>query len=137
MGREYAVKQQELAIVEKEDVLFYAVRSQDNQYFRRKGFGAYGESWTDDLKAARIYTQIGHARAIVTWFAKNHPSYGIARLVVFRATEIEVVEETKRVLGVQDKEKQAALNREERAAMKDAAEAAERVEAVRRKKAAK
>lgn len=56
-----------------EPIVLYAVKNQEGQWFRRKGYGGMGESWTDKFSAARVYQTIGGARGTVTWFAKHYP----------------------------------------------------------------
>jgi len=76
-----------------EDLKLYAVRSKDGKWFRRKGYGGYGNSWVNTLTGgARIYNKPGYARAIVTYFAKHHPSYGYAQIVEFTVSETKVID---------------------------------------------
>lgn len=83
----------------------YAVRNQEGQWFRRKGYGGYGETWVDDFKLARIYNKIGPARAIVSFFTNRWPEYGVPDLVVLRINETFVLDESARVSQVKDKKK--------------------------------
>ena len=75
-----------------EDLKFYAVRSKDGKWFRSKGYGGYGTSWIDNLNGARIYNKPGYARAIVTYFAKHHPSYGYANIVEFTVIGTRIID---------------------------------------------
>jgi len=77
-----------------DEIKLYAVRNSEGKW---KGYGGYGETWTDRFSAARIYNKIEHARAQVTYFAKNYPQYGIPELVELTITRIEVLDETERV----------------------------------------
>jgi hypothetical protein len=79
------------------ELFFFAVRNKDGEWFRRKGYGGYGATWVDDIKSARIYNKAGYARAQIAYFAKNYPSYGVPDLVVFKATEYQVVDEQARI----------------------------------------
>lgn len=81
----------------------FAVRNQEGKYFHRKGYGGYGETWTSDFKKARIYTKIGQARAIVTFFADRWPEYGIPDVVQLMVTEVKVIKEEERVKTRQKK----------------------------------
>lgn len=123
-------------ILSKPTYLFYVVRNDEGEFFRRKGFSGGGNSWSKDPKRARVYTEIGKARAVVTWFAKNHPSYAVPEIVIFEAVPVKVIDETDRVAQVKGMEKRAALNKEERKAQQEAVEANERVQAVRRRREA-
>jgi hypothetical protein len=84
----------------------FAVCNSDGKFLRSKGFGGSGEKWVDQISSARIYPRIGPARAQVTWFAKNHPEYGVPKVVKLVVTEIELLDETSRVeqvIGAEDK----------------------------------
>ena len=75
----------------------YAVRNKEGKWFRRKGYGGYGDTWADDFEKARIYNKIGPARGVVTWFAKRYPEYGVPNLVRLIISKAELVDETERV----------------------------------------
>lgn len=77
----------------------YAVQNREGKWFRRKGYGGSGESWVDRFSAARIYNKIGPARGVVTWFAEAYPEYGIPNLVRLKISEVELIDETDRVLN--------------------------------------
>lgn len=117
-------------------MLFYFVQNQDGQYFRRKGYGGAGDSWTDDIEKGRAYTKIGQARSVVTWFAERYPEYDVPKIAIFEAKRIDTIDETVRVRVVKAKKERAALNKEERKAQQEAVEANERVQAVRRRREA-
>ena len=90
---------------------FFAIRNKEGRYFRRKGYGGYGATWVDGLLKARIYTRIGGARAVVSYFALNHPEYGVPEIVVLTATETAVIDETERVAkSVAKKEEKRMLS---------------------------
>lgn len=90
---------------------FYAIRSQDGKWFRRKGYGGYGENWVDDIKKARIFTKPGGARAQISYYATNFPQYKIPDLVVLKVSEYELIDESHRILKAKQIKEQAALNR--------------------------
>jgi len=81
----------------KNELEFFAVRNQEGQWFHRKGYSGYGETWVEDVLQARIYNKIGPARAQVTFFAKNYPSFGVPDLVAFKVTESCVLNEGDRI----------------------------------------
>lgn len=91
-----------------DDIKFYAVRNKDGKWFRRKGYGGYGETWVDDLKSARIYNKPGPARAQISFFYNNWPDYDIADLVEFSVGSFEIIDERDRVLGVKKKKEEEA-----------------------------
>lgn len=96
---------------EETGLKMYAVRNKDGLWFRRKGYGGYGESWVPDLDSARIYTKPGGARSQITWWGKKYPEYGVPRLVVFSVAGVQIIDETARVLGKKkaEEERQARL----------------------------
>ncbi len=77
----------------------YLVRNQEGKYFRRKGFGGGGESWTEDVSKARVYVgdKLSQARGVVSFFANKHPAYGVPDIVELIATESKVLDEEERV----------------------------------------
>lgn len=77
---------------------FYAVRNRDGLWFRRKGYGGYGESWVKDLKLARFYGKPGSARGQITFWSKNYPQFGVPELVELKVTDMVVVDESSKVL---------------------------------------
>ena len=87
---------------------FFAVRNRDGHYYRAKGYGGGGATWVTDLKKARIYARPGPARTQITYFATNHPDYGVPKLVRLMVTAVEEVDETARV----NKSIAAAVRRE-------------------------
>ena len=91
------------------EILFkmYAVRNKEGKWFRAKGYGGYGKTWIDDITKARLYARIGGARGVITWFANNHPTYGIPDLICFNIKDSEVIDETARV-------KKSMVNKQEK-----------------------
>jgi hypothetical protein len=84
----------------------YAVQNKDGKWFRAKGYGGGGKTWVDELNGAKIYAKIGQARAQVTYFAKNHPSFGIPNLVALDVISARVlVDEIPRAKKAVDKSK--------------------------------
>jgi hypothetical protein len=96
---------------ELEKIELYAVRNSQGQWFRAKGYGGYGESWTDTFARARVYSKIGPARATISFFANSnkYPSPDLVRLCV---TKVEVIDESERVEKVKlAKRKREALQK--------------------------
>lgn len=92
-----------------------------------------GDSWVDDIKKARVYTRIGHARTQVAFWATNYPDYGVPEIVALHVTATEVLDEKERVeAAVTKKEqaKQAARLRREEAKLARAEEEARNARAV-------
>lgn len=75
----------------------YAVRNREGRWFRSKGYGGYGETWTPEIGKAKLYTKIGQARGRVTFFANKWPEFGTPDIVEFVATEQAVLPEAERV----------------------------------------
>jgi hypothetical protein len=97
---------------EIETLEFYGVRNKEGKWFRAKGYGGYGETWVKELKKARIYNRIGPARAAVSYFANNFPKYGIPEIILFKCTEMVVLDETERVLKQKNRKELAKKKRE-------------------------
>lgn len=93
---------------------FYVVVNSDGQFFRRKGYGGYGNTWVDTLDTARVYVKIGQARSVVTFFANNYPQYPVPSLVKMTIGAVEILDETLRVAKAQAAQERAAARREER-----------------------
>lgn len=106
----------------------YAVRNREGRWFRSKGYGGYGETWTTEIGKAKLYTKIGQARGRVTFFASKWPEYGTPDIVEFVATERSVLPEAERV------QKVAAKKAEQEAARKVRQHAAEVERATRDKR---
>lgn len=81
----------------------YAVRNREGRWFRSKGYGGYGDTWTADVSKAKTYTKIGQARGRVSFFASRWPEHGVPDLVEFTATETAVLPEAGRVSEVAEK----------------------------------
>lgn len=108
-----------------DDITIYAVRNSEGKWFRRKGYGGYGETWTDQFSLARIYTKIGPARGVVSFFANNYPKYGTPDIVQFHVSCCHVLDETSRVARVKAaKQRQIAADKKY-AAERKAKQAAE------------
>ncbi len=75
---------------------FFAVRNGDGLWFRRKGYSGAGDSWVREFKKARIYTNIGSARAIVGFFS-NNKKYAVPEIVEFAARVHRVIDENARI----------------------------------------
>lgn len=97
----------------------YAVRNKEGQWFHRKGYGGMGESWVDDFVKARIYNRIGPARAIITFFAKKWPEYGVPDLVRLVISKAELVDEAERVAKRNKKEAEWKARADERYAKQE------------------
>lgn len=70
----------------------YAVRNFEGKWFRAKGLAGSGLSWVNDLKKAKIYGNIGQAKARVTFFAKAYPNLRKPEVVELRVTMMRVIE---------------------------------------------
>ena len=88
-----------------DELRFYAVRNAEGKWFRRKGYGGYGDTWVTELTKARVYTKPGGARTVSGFFAKHYPEYGVPSIVVFRAVVEEVLDESERVRKAQERER--------------------------------
>jgi hypothetical protein len=100
-----------------EELEFYAVQNTEGKYFRRKGYGGYGESWVDDLKSARIFPKIGGARAVVTFWSEldrekkrgdpNYKEFGTPNLIVLTISKTRILNEEERIQKRQKKVEEA------------------------------
>ena len=89
---------------------FYAVRSKDGKWLRRKGYGGSGDCWVDELSKARVYNKIGPARGQANWWFKNYKSFGCPDIVVFTVTATEVINDEDRIAKqIKVKEKKAKI----------------------------
>jgi hypothetical protein len=77
--------------------VLYAVQNTDGQWFRRKGYGGYGKTWVSDFSNARIYTKIGPARGVITFFATHYKDHDAPKLVQLCVGEIKEIDETDRI----------------------------------------
>lgn len=78
----------------------YAVRNKEGLYFRAKGMNGYGPSWVEEIEKARTYTKPGPAKGVITWFAKNHPTFGVPDLIELHVNKIVVIDQGERVAKV-------------------------------------
>ena len=113
----------------------YVVRNKEGKFFRAKGYSGHGDTWVDEISECKIYPKIGSARRTVTWFANNHPKYGIPDLVELKISEGVVLDEADRVQKSQDKKKRDELNNEIWRAERKLKEAEREIEKVGKKKA--
>jgi hypothetical protein len=100
-----------------EELKMYLVRNSSGSYYRRVGYGGYGECWTDDVAKASIWTKLSTARSRVTYFASHYPDFPIPELIVVSAGEVTVMDETARVEKARakikkDKEEQEVRQRQ-------------------------
>ena len=102
-----------------EQLELYAVRNQAGQWFHRKGYGGSADTWQDDFVKARVYNKIGPARAIITFFAKKWPEYGVPNLVRLIVSKAELVDETERVAKRNKKEAEWQARADERRAKQE------------------
>jgi len=82
--------------IKSNDLSFFAVRNKEGKWFRRKGYGGYGETWVE-LKGARLYTRIGGARTQVTYFSNAYPEFGVPEIVEFTVSATKIHNEEERV----------------------------------------
>jgi len=91
----------------------YAVQNLEGKFLHTKGYGDYGDIWTDSLVKAKIYFTPGPARGQITYFANNWPQYGIPLLVELHVTRMVGVAETTRVKKSQEQIAKKKLKRQE------------------------
>ena len=75
----------------------YVIKNKEGKYFRAKGRDGSGDSWVADPVNARIYSKIGPARGVVSWFAKTFPSFGVPEIHELNITSTTLLDETSRV----------------------------------------
>lgn len=80
-----------------ETLKLYVVRNKEGKYFRRKGYGGYGDTWVEGMATARIYAKIGPARSMCTFFARAYPKFGIPEIVELSVSETRVLDQSSRV----------------------------------------
>ena len=80
------------------DLKLYVVVNQDGYFFRAKGYGGFGNSWVADVQKARIYAKIGPARSTVSYFAKEHPQFGIPEIHQLNVASTIILDEKDRVI---------------------------------------
>lgn len=64
----------------------YVVINSDGHYFRRKGYGGYGDTWVASMNTARVYAKLSQARSVVTFFANSYPQYPTPKIVRLQVT---------------------------------------------------
>ncbi len=101
--------------MELADLKFYLVRNSEGKYFRAKGQGGYGQTWTE-LQKARVYTKLGSARSVVTFFANENlryeNKYPVPIIVEISVGKVQEINETERInKAVEKKEKKIAKMR--------------------------
>lgn len=106
------VKQEPQALPLVDDIFFYVVMNSEGKFFRRKGYGGYGKTWTDTIATARVYAKIGPARATVSFFANHYSSYPAPSIVKLGINSVEILDETKRVEKQKAKKKKDKEERE-------------------------
>ena len=111
----------------------YAVRNREGKWFRAKGYGGYGDTWTPDIGKAKLYSKIAQARGRVTFFATSWPEHGTPDLVEFTATESRVMPEAERVKKVAASKAELAAAREVRQRKEEIALAVRDKEAAERR----
>jgi hypothetical protein len=75
-------------------VKIYAVQNKEGKFFRAKGYGGSGESWTDDVKKARLYLKQAPASRTVSYFAEHWPEFGVPSLVELSVGEVKILDQT-------------------------------------------
>lgn len=85
-----------------ESLILYAVRNQEEKWFRAVGRGGQGDSWVPELQKARLYSKIGQARGRVTYFVNNWPKFGVPDIVELTLGGMRVLDETVRVKEATD-----------------------------------
>lgn len=93
------------------EIDIFVVRNKEGKYFRAKGYGGYGQTWVDNIKSARLYSKIGAARAIVTFFASKYPSYGVPEILRLTVSGMTVVDDKDRVTKVLETKRKAEETR--------------------------
>jgi len=109
-------------------LVLYAVQNEEGKYFRAKGYSASGSTWVDDINKAKIYPRSGGARGVITWFANNYPKYPTLKLLKLTVSNIEVMDETKRVEKAKEKKAKAEAAKAEREAKRKLADAERELE---------
>lgn len=73
----------------------YAVKSHDGKYYRTKGYMGTGLCWVDTLEKARVWFKISPAKAIVSYWTINHPTFTPPNLVKFTIGAEQVISTNK------------------------------------------
>lgn len=77
-----------------EELKFYAIQKKNGEWYRNRGSG-YRPMWIKELKKAKIYANVGQARARITMFMNEEDV--IHDLVEFTLTGVRVLDETERL----------------------------------------
>ncbi len=96
-----------------EELKFYAIKNSQGQYFHRKGYSGYGDTWSDDASQARIYTKLGQARGQVTYFS-SYTQFPVPTIVEISIGEIKELDETDRIAQAKAKKAHAIAAQEKR-----------------------
>lgn len=80
-----------------ENLCLYAIQNKEGEWFRRKGLNGSGESWVDNFEQARVFSKIGTARGVVSWWANKYPSYGTPFLVILYIGRVEKQNEADKI----------------------------------------
>jgi hypothetical protein len=102
----------------------YAVRNSEGKWFRSKGYGGYGETWTDNANKARLYGAIGQARSRRTFFATRWPEFGAPDIVKLECEPV-VIDDSAQLV----KAKKKASTKKERREVQRAKDKLQRAEA--------
>jgi hypothetical protein len=104
----------------EKELLLYAVRSKNGKFYKSKGYGGYRNTvWMDDINEAKIYTKIGQARSVVTFFTGHYPDYGIPDLVIIKVNEVSLVNEKERVTKSIEKKQKEELECKKESALRE------------------
>jgi hypothetical protein len=99
-----------------EELVLYAVRSQQGQYFRAKGYEGYGSSWVPTLQDAKIYGKIGPAKRQATFWGSHYPKFGTPDVIKITLASLEVIDQKARVDKFKIKKAQEEAREKERRA---------------------
>ncbi len=98
--------------VDTSDIAFYVLQNSEGKFFRRKGYGGYGDTWVEGLGTARVWTKIGGARSQVTFFANHYPKYPPPKIIKLTVAATEVIDETERIAAAREKKRKQEERRE-------------------------
>jgi hypothetical protein len=102
----------------------YAVRNSEGKWFRSKGYGGYGDTWTDDSSKARLYGKMGPARSCRTFFVTRWPEFGAPDIVKLECEPV-VIDDSAQLA----KAKRKASTKKERREVQRAKDKLQRAEA--------
>lgn len=74
----------------------FVVKSSQGKYFRSKGLHGRGESWVEEISRAKIYTKVGPAKSVLTWWTNNVKDFS-GDVIKLTVKESEVVSFDKNV----------------------------------------